>query len=493
MGKDYKKIEVRKQQQLTKSETFDFCLSSIKHRFFRSLLTLAVVVLAVAFFMYLLTENVIIDSLKKGVEKEINIARKSAHQVNLMFNKPTLKEFTKLLANSADDSKKQETMAAVLGVEKDIITRMTQIASAEEVYLGFFYNIKIGQRHVLVGQNTEEDIFLYLNKDKNFLDFKKRLEPMGSIKFPGGYEKFTKFLNTFQTFQKQRNQYHAAWNKKINKLIDASDKLTDFEPLKNFLGNSDQKQRDAWRKLVASFGFKFSDTDFDKILVMMKNAVLKEQIVIRLNDPEMRKSWRAIYGKKRNKIGEKLEILDSAKVMKLLEKDFSKEELRRTAVQFRYDNKMRKLENSLDFGAPKEAGALFSGRNVYLLVLSFIVCMVGIANAMLMSITERFREIATLKCLGATDSFILIQIMIEAGLQGLAGGAIGVLIGLLLTIIKDVCLYDGTRLFTYFPISGVLIAITASLVAGVLLSVLASIYPSLKASRMAPMEAMRIE
>jgi electron transport complex protein RnfD len=54
---------------------------------------------------------------------------------------------------------------------------------------------------------------------------------------------------------------------------------------------------------------------------------------------------------------------------------------------------------------------------------------------MLMAITERFREIATMKCLGATDGFIMSQFMMEAGLQGLAGGAIGVLIGLVLAMV----------------------------------------------------------
>ena len=45
-------------------------------------------------------------------------------------------------------------------------------------------------------------------------------------------------------------------------------------------------------------------------------------------------------------------------------------------------------------------------RMLWLILVSMVVCAVGIANAMLMSVTERFREIATLKCLGALDGTI---------------------------------------------------------------------------------------
>lgn len=487
-----RKIEVKKQQQLTQKETFDFCISSIKHRFFRSLLTLAVVVLAVAFFMYLLTENVILDSLKTGIKQEIRNERKSSLQVNLMFTKPTAREFTLMMADLVDQPEQQTTISRVMGKQQEEILKVAKLAAEEIHYLSFFNNIKLGQKKVLVGRNEYEEIFTYLLDETNFLDFKKRLEPMGSIKFPGGYDKFSKFLLEFQPFQQKRNELYKIWNKKIGTLIVASDKLTKGEPLKYFL-SSDKKEKIAeWRNLVSNFGFEFSDQDFNTLLAKMKKEALKDKIIIRLNQPEMRKAWRGIYGNKYSKISDKLYMLNKSNVIDLLKNDFTPEELAQTTETYRYENQMRYLEQKLNLSAKTQAGALFSGRNIYLLVLSFIVCMVGIANAMLMSITERFREIATLKCLGATDSFILIQIMIEAGLQGLAGGAMGVLIGLVITVSKDSFMY-GTRLFSFFPVGGVVIAIVSSLVAGVLLSVLASIYPSFKASRMAPMEAMRIE
>jgi hypothetical protein len=65
----------------------------------------------------------------------------------------------------------------------------------------------------------------------------------------------------------------------------------------------------------------------------------------------------------------------------------------------------------------------------WLMSLALLVAFVGILNAMLMSVTERFREIGTMKCLGALDSFIIKLFLIESLFQGgvglprLAGGA----------------------------------------------------------------------
>ena len=68
-------------------------------------------------------------------------------------------------------------------------------------------------------------------------------------------------------------------------------------------------------------------------------------------------------------------------------------------------------------------------RQIWLVTLSLVVCTVGIANSMLMSVTERFKEIGTMKCLGALDGFIVKLFLIEAGLLGLTASVIGWVIG----------------------------------------------------------------
>ncbi|HIM09210.1 TPA: FtsX-like permease family protein, partial [Candidatus Poribacteria bacterium] len=69
-----------------------------------------------------------------------------------------------------------------------------------------------------------------------------------------------------------------------------------------------------------------------------------------------------------------------------------------------------------------------STKQLWLVTMSLIVCVVGIANAMLMSVTERFREIGTMKCLGALDGFIVRLFLLESAFQGFVGALIGALI-----------------------------------------------------------------
>ena len=63
---------------------------------------------------------------------------------------------------------------------------------------------------------------------------------------------------------------------------------------------------------------------------------------------------------------------------------------------------------------------------VLLITLSLLACLVGVTNSMLMSVTERIREIGTLKCLGALDSFIVKTYLIESSLQGVLGTLVGI-------------------------------------------------------------------
>jgi len=129
---------------------------------------------------------------------------------------------------------------------------------------------------------------------------------------------------------------------------------------------------------------------------------------------------------------------------------------------------------------------------VWLIVISLLVCGVGITNAMLMSVTERFREIGTMKCLGALDSFIIKLFLLESVFQGVAGTMFGVVLGLVAMLLASLSAF-GTATMDYFPTEAVLWIALYGLLIGSALSILAAVFPALRAAHMAPVEAMRVE
>lgn len=166
------------------------------------------------------------------------------------------------------------------------------------------------------------------------------------------------------------------------------------------------------------------------------------------------------------------------------------ERLQRLADQYR---SRRQLEAAAALGADVGGGFLGLGPRLgWLLIISMMVCGVGIANAMLMTVTERFKEIATLKCLGALDGFVMMTFVLEASLLGLAGGTVGAVAGMGIGLLRMTTVY-GSRAISSGSIAEFAAGIVLAVLAGVLLAIVAAIYPSLRASRLAPMEAMRVE
>ncbi|MEI7766300.1 MAG: FtsX-like permease family protein [Phycisphaerae bacterium] len=127
---------------------------------------------------------------------------------------------------------------------------------------------------------------------------------------------------------------------------------------------------------------------------------------------------------------------------------------------------------------------------IWVVAISLGVCVCGIANAMLMSVTERFREIATLKCLGALDSVILRVYLLEALGQGLFGAILGTIFGLLLACVGGWVTY-GSALGLNLPWYAVLTTTGWCSMTGIVLAVMGAMYPTILAAKMAPVQAMR--
>jgi len=133
-----------------------------------------------------------------------------------------------------------------------------------------------------------------------------------------------------------------------------------------------------------------------------------------------------------------------------------------------------------------------SPKQRWLVILSLMVCVVGIVNAQLMAVTERFREIGTMKCLGALDSFVLRLFLLEAAMQGIAGAVVGAAAGALFALANNLIRFGGPVL-SALPWPDILKSLVIAAGTGCLLSLAGVLYPALVAARMAPVEAMRVE
>ena len=130
-------------------------------------------------------------------------------------------------------------------------------------------------------------------------------------------------------------------------------------------------------------------------------------------------------------------------------------------------------------------------------LLALLVASIGIVNTMIMAIYERTREIGILKALGSTNGDVLRMFMVEAGLIGLLGGVVGVVLGWLLGLGLNRVIVDYLQR-EQIPIDAPFFVVTWELVGGALVfatlvGILAGLYPAFRAARLDPLAALRHE
>lgn len=118
-------------------------------------------------------------------------------------------------------------------------------------------------------------------------------------------------------------------------------------------------------------------------------------------------------------------------------------------------------------------------------LMTLLGAAIGLMNIMLVSVTERTREIGVRKALGATRTNVLVQFLVEAIVITILGGLLGILLGTCLGFILAAAI-DGRFII---PFNWMLLGMFVCFVVGVV----SGLYPALKASRLDPIEALRYE
>ncbi|MBQ6103986.1 MAG: hypothetical protein IJL06_09985, partial [Kiritimatiellae bacterium] len=224
---DVRTIDVRKQHVMSFRETWHLCIQGVKHRLFRSALTLAVVVLAVAFFMFLLSESMFERAVARGVTGEDAAARASQVRLTKMLSPASdaisverLASLGARLAAAKDDhdSGMQDDAAefvAATGIPAERVLALAATAARERVYAEWLDELPVGKRIVLVGKRTGRAAFRHMIENREELH--RQLGIMVDVRVPGRLEGLDAFLDAFPAYEKEMAAFTAAWNAAVAK------------------------------------------------------------------------------------------------------------------------------------------------------------------------------------------------------------------------------------------------------------------------------------
>jgi putative ABC transport system permease protein len=184
------------------------------------------------------------------------------------------------------------------------------------------------------------------------------------------------------------------------------------------------------------------------------------------------------------------DLFDSQQVFRIIAKAVSDDQLETAKVEI--ENTLTRTLDEDEFSVTDQSdlldiinqilGGLTAGLGG-IAAISLVVGGIGIMNIMLVSVTERTREVGLRKALGATPRVILLQFLIEAVVLSVLGGLIGVVIAF----------FGSLAISQFIPakltLSSVILAFGVSATVGVIFGV----YPARKASKLSPIEALRYE
>lgn len=118
-------------------------------------------------------------------------------------------------------------------------------------------------------------------------------------------------------------------------------------------------------------------------------------------------------------------------------------------------------------------------------IVTLMGAAIGLMNIMLVSVTERTREIGVRKALGATKAFIRLQFLVEAVVISVIGGAVGIVMGIAIGNAVSAFIGGGFIIPWLWITVGVVLCFVTGVVSG--------IYPAIKASNLDPIESLRFE
>lgn len=495
MTENLPQLDVRKQPRMGLVQLSNMTLHGIRYRLFRSFVTVMVIVVAIAFLMNIICESLITRAVSRSVQDRLADERLAVQWTSRLTKAPALAALIEGLAVPSPQGPVIAEVQAFGDLDATGAEALRQDCLLANRYLQFITRLDYSKSRQLFHRARSTTVFDRLQDQDAFEGFAENLAKFPSLSFPAELSEFRAFLRRWPALKERLTAVQSGWQAATRKIaaavpngLDMMQALTDADA--------------SFGEQVRETGFVLPEAAARQVAALADQAVLARTLIESLRSPTMQ---RAVAGY--------ADVMPDAVTISLLWNILSTpsgatwylqqavdasvdlpavpaDAVVDAARQRQRATRLASVENLADSatGGPLGLGERMS----WLILVSMLVCTVGIANAMLMAVTERFREIATLKCLGALDGTILLMFVFEASLFGVVGGIFGAILGLLIGIGR-MWVRFGRLLGPAIPTGDLLWALLAALGFGVVLAALASVYPSFKAARLAPMEAMRIE
>ncbi len=506
-----KVIEVRDQVRLPLSKCIELVLSGVKFRLFRASVTVVIISLAAAFLMTMLSESLIARHIRHAVQRQTAPRNTFVFWVSRVSQPRTRRELAEELATAKSGDARWQEFEAWGNLTDQQLRDLGDAAQSQTQYLAYFDQLGEGQRRILVGRSRGTDIFTSLQDPAQLKSFQSELKTVPK-QLPTSMEEFEAFLSSWLETDELRQMISKGNRRAIERV---RQEILKGRGARELFAEADS----ALPEQLAAHGYRMPAEDLPVVARLAKLSLDAQRIAKTLTMPivsqtpakptDEESSRRTVQVRlvnllaRRRDMGtarvtemtlfDELSSADGAQwFVETTGMDLSPERVKEVTEHQLAQSKLFSVEASLAEYAGGGGFMGYSSRALSLIAVSFIVCIVGIANAMLMSVTERFREIATMKCLGATDRFIMTNFVLESIIQGIAGGILGVAVGFLLGTLRSWGSY-GWMALTAFPWTSILITALFTIIISLVISAAAAVYPAWAAARLAPMEAMRIE
>ena len=256
---------------------------------------------------------------------------------------------------------------------------------------------------------------------------------------------------------------------------------------KAFVGNSVANKGIFRKKIELGNSIKINDAEFEVVGVLKKSGNPQQDRVVIIPEDTMREVLN-IDKKKVDVIAVKVQKgVDVNKVADDIEKAMRRDrDLEIGKEDFQINTPQQILE-TLDTILTMVEVVLIG-----IAAISLLVGGIGIANTMYTAVVERTKEIGIMKSIGAQNKDILLIFVIESGLLGLAGGAVGIAFGIGLSKLVEYLAFAflGTSLVkAFFP----WYLIVGSLVFSFLIGTISGFFPAKQAASLKPVDALRYE